>query len=143
MSSAFNIVAVTRSTTSKSAQALASHPNAFLVEGDLDNPAAIFKQISSIWVSLVSGLDLRVLAGGDPRQSPRRCIHREWRQPPVYTSGDRGGSIDSLNNPTTVGNFAAKDNVEEHLGKEAAASAHGMTYTILRPVAFFENQTLD
>jgi hypothetical protein len=49
----------------------------------------------------------------------------------------------SPNNPTTVGNFVAKYNVEKHLGKEAAASAHGMTYTILRPVAFFENQTLD
>lgn len=33
--------------------------------------------------------------------------------------------------------------VEKHLEKEAAASAHGMTRIILRPVTFFENQTLD
>ena len=63
ISSAFNIIAVTRSTTSRSAQALASHPNVFLVEGYLDNAAAIFNQIGSVWVSLVSELDLRVLTG--------------------------------------------------------------------------------
>lgn len=56
--SAFNIAAATRSTTSKSAQALASHLKVFLVEGDLDNPAAVFKQSAKFGVSLVSKLDL-------------------------------------------------------------------------------------
>jgi uncharacterized protein YbjT (DUF2867 family) len=54
----------------------------------------------------------------------------------VYSSVDRGGEA-SADNPTNVPHFIHKHNVEQHLfrkGKE-----NGMAYTILRPVAFFEN----
>ena len=40
-------------------------------------------------------------------------------------------------------NFAAKFAIEKHLIAAAAASPQKMTYTILRPVTFFENQTAD
>lgn len=57
----------------------------------------------------------------------------------VYTSADRGVNADS--DPTNVPHFIAKYNVEQHLSKNAASN--GMTWTILRPVAFFENLTPD
>jgi uncharacterized protein YbjT (DUF2867 family) len=61
----------------------------------------------------------------------------------VYSSGDRGGPEKSPVNPTKVKNFAAKYRVEKHLEEKAAASPQNMTYTILRPVTFFENLTTD
>lgn len=57
----------------------------------------------------------------------------------VYSSGDRGGPDRSAKDPTPVKNFAAKFNIEKHLEQCAASSSQGMTYTILRPVTFFEN----
>lgn len=54
----------------------------------------------------------------------------------VYSSVDRGGEK-SANNPTNVPHFIHKHNVEQHLFVKAKET--GMTYTILRPVAFFEN----
>lgn len=44
-----DIVAVTRSKASHSAQALASKPNVSVVEGNLDDPSAIFQQLPSVW----------------------------------------------------------------------------------------------
>ncbi|OCL09862.1 putative NmrA-like family domain-containing protein 1 [Glonium stellatum] len=144
MASAFNIVAVTRSIASKSAQALASHPNVFLVEGDLDDPAAIFKQIGPVWG--VFSVQIASPGSNQEELQGKALVDASIANGVshfVYTSGDRGGPIKSPNNPTAVGNFVAKYNVEKHLEKEAAASAHGMTYTILRPVTFFENLSLD
>jgi len=57
----------------------------------------------------------------------------------VYTSGDRGGPVKSPTDPTEVSNFIAKYKIERRLQERAAASAQGMTYTILRPVMFFDN----
>lgn len=54
----------------------------------------------------------------------------------VYSSVDRGGEK-SAQNPTDVPHFIHKHNVEQHLFRKAKES--GMTYTILRPVAFFDN----
>ena len=94
-------------------------------------------------MSLVSKLDFRVLTGGIQGRALVDASVANGVSHLVYTSGDRGGPTNSPNNPTTVGNFVAKYNVEKHLEEETAASAHGMTYTILRLVTFFENQTLD
>lgn len=54
----------------------------------------------------------------------------------VYSSVDRGGPL-SDQNPTDVPHFATKHNIEQHLQRSVKDT--GMTYTILRPVAFFEN----
>ncbi len=61
----------------------------------------------------------------------------------VYSSGDRGGPEKSNFDPTNVKNFAAKYNIEKHLVAQATLSPQKMTYTILRPVTFFENLTAD
>ena len=58
----------------------------------------------------------------------------------VYTSADRGGSR-SDNDPTNVPHFRTKYNIEQHLVSKAQASK--LTYTVLRPVAFYENLTPD
>lgn len=54
----------------------------------------------------------------------------------VYTSVDRGGSK-SDNDPTNVPHFISKHNVEQHLFEKTRNGS--MDWTVLRPVAFFEN----
>lgn len=61
----------------------------------------------------------------------------------MYSSGDRGSPVKSAYDATNVKNFTAKFNIEKYLEARATASEHGMTYTILRPVTFFENHTSD
>jgi uncharacterized protein YbjT (DUF2867 family) len=58
----------------------------------------------------------------------------------VYSSVDRHG-LDSDHNPTKVPHFIYKHEIEGHLKEKAKNS--GMDWTILRPVAFFENFTPD
>ena len=54
----------------------------------------------------------------------------------VYSSVDRGGSR-SDTNPTNLPHFISKHNIEQHLFQKVQGS--DMEYTVLRPVAFFEN----
>lgn len=56
----------------------------------------------------------------------------------VYSSVDRGGDR-SYDTPTPVPHFISKHNIEHHLVEKAKGT--GMTWTILRPVAFFDNFT--
>jgi len=58
----------------------------------------------------------------------------------VYSSVDRGGDT-SLDSPTRIPHFISKHKIEHHLVEKAKGS--GMTWTILRPVAFLENFTPD
>ncbi|MCJ1394838.1 hypothetical protein MMC18_007718 [Xylographa bjoerkii] len=137
----FHIIAVTRSQASKSAQSLLAKPNVSLVEGDLDNPEAIFKQTGPVWG--VFGVQLGTDAEEVQGKALIDAAVANGVSHFVYTSGDRGGPIKSPIDPTQVKNFIAKYNIEKHLETRAATSPHGMTYTILRPVTFFENQTAD
>src|SRR5437667_8612141 len=45
----FDIAAVTRDTSSNSAQALASKPQVRLIQGNLNEPTAIFEQLENVW----------------------------------------------------------------------------------------------
>lgn len=56
----------------------------------------------------------------------------------VYSSVDRGGA-NSENDPTNIPHFISKHNIEQHLFAKAKGS--DMSWTVLRPVAFFENLT--
>ncbi|MCJ1431287.1 hypothetical protein MMC27_000638 [Xylographa pallens] len=136
-----HIIGVTRSKASRGAQSLAQKPNVSLVEGDLDDPTAIFQQTGPVW----GVFSVQLNTDAEERQGKAlidaAAAHGVGHF--VYTSGDRGGPIKSPIDPTTVKNFAAKYNIEKHLEKQAAMSAHGMTYTILRPVTFFDNLTPD
>lgn len=59
----------------------------------------------------------------------------------VYSSVDRGGEERSFNNPTSIPHFIKKHNIEHHLVDRTKDGE--MQWTILRPVAFFENLTPD
>lgn len=54
----------------------------------------------------------------------------------VYSSVDRGGDK-SLENPTDIPHFISKHHIEQHLLEKTSGSE--MDWTILRPVAFFDN----
>lgn len=54
----------------------------------------------------------------------------------IFSTADRGGAK-SDRDPTTVPHFITKYNAEQHLFAEAKKS--NMTWTVLRPVAFFDN----
>lgn len=56
----------------------------------------------------------------------------------VFTSADRGGRK-SDTSPTKVPHFITKHNIEQHLSANAKKS--GLSWTVLRPVAFFDNLT--
>ena len=138
----FNIVAVTRDVTSPRALQLGAHFNVSVVAGDVDQPAAIFDKISQpVW----GVYSVQVNSDAEEQQGKAlvdAAVAHGVRHF-VYSSGDRGGPERSATNPTDVKNFAAKFQIEKHLEKTAAASSQGMTYTILRPVTFFENITAD
>ena len=137
-----NIIAVTRSVHTPSAHSLASKPNVTVIEGDIDNPAAIFSTANCpIW-----GV-YSVQINSDSEETQGKALidaalsHRV--QHFVYSSGDRGGPEKSAVEATNVKNFRAKFMIEKYLEGRASASAGKMTYTILRPATFMENHTND
>lgn len=142
---AFSIIAVTRDTNSRSAQALARRPNVSVVTGDLADPDAIFDQATANGNPVWGVFGVQINSPEEEKQGKALVTASVARgvQHFVYASGDRGGSVKSEIDPTFVKNFAAKFNIEEHLQKMAATSVQGMTYSILRPVTFFENMTAD
>lgn len=139
------ILAVTRDRTSRGAKALASKPCVSVIEGDLADPDAIFDQATADG-SPVWGV-FAVLINSDEEEKQGKALVTasvaRGVQHLVYSSGDRGGPERSETDPTFVKNFAAKFNIEKHLQKLAESSPQRMTYTILRPVTFFENMTTD
>ncbi|KAL3461212.1 hypothetical protein BJX64DRAFT_261507, partial [Aspergillus heterothallicus] len=143
----FDILAVTRSAQSASAQKLAQQsPKIKLVEGNLDNPAAIFRSAKSSSSSSIWGV-FSVQAADPSSDKERRqgiaLIDESLKQGVkffVYSSVDRGGDA-SLNNPTQVPHFIYKHEIEKHLIDKTKGT--DMRWTILRPTAFFENLTPD
>lgn len=55
----------------------------------------------------------------------------------VYSSVDRGGDIASDSSPTPIPHFQSKHRIEQYLFEKAKGT--DMQYTVLRPVAFYEN----
>ncbi|KAK7733460.1 hypothetical protein SLS57_000475 [Botryosphaeria dothidea] len=136
----FNIFGLTRSTTSASAKALQQQsPKIKLIQGDLDDPAPIFKSASNIW-----GV-FSVQTPYGPNTSP----DNEEKQGKalvdlalannvkhfVYSSVDRGTERPLV--PTPVPHFISKHHIEEYLRTKAAGSS--MSYTIIQPAAFLDN----
>ncbi|KAF1913219.1 nucleoside-diphosphate-sugar epimerase family protein [Ampelomyces quisqualis] len=139
----FEILALTRDATSAPAQKLAAlSPNVKLLQGNLNNVAAIFDQAriisrNSIWgIFSVSPINKR-----DPSVEEvqgRNLIDAAVFnnvQLFVYTSVDRGGA-QSATTPTNVPFWTTKHRIEQHLRIKAKSS--GMRYTILRPTSFME-----
>lgn len=139
---AIHILALTRNAQSPKAQSLAeSHKGVIeLVQGDATDPAPIFAaqpkgSITSLFIVTTPGktteesqaiplIDAAVAHG---------VKHI------VFSSVDRGGDEKSWTNPTDVGHFIAKHNIEIHLRDKSKEDSQTFTWTILRPVAFLEN----
>lgn len=137
----FDIIAVTRDTSSTTARKLASR-GVEVIAGNLSNPAAILASAGRpVWG--VFGVQVNSSAEEQQGRALVDAAVSHGVRHFVYSSGDRGGPEESAVNPTGVQNFAAKYHIEKHLEARAAFSAQGMTYTILRPVTFFENLTTD
>lgn len=143
----FTILALTRNTSSGSATALAKRsPNIKVVQGNLDDCAAIFKAAETPIYGVFS-VQLPFGGGASPETEERQgkalvdAALANKVQHFVYASVDRGGE-NSASDPTNVPHFISKHNVEKHL-EEKSANGSKMSYTILRPVAFMENLTPD
>jgi len=133
----FKIYAITRNPTSRSAQSLATNPNISIIKGDLDNSAAVLAQIPQPWG--VFGVTLPLPSARVEEANGKKLVDAATAagvEHFVFTSADRGGDR-SNDDATYVPHFASKHRIEKHL------QASGMDWTILRPVAFFENLTPD
>ncbi|GLA77790.1 hypothetical protein AtubIFM55763_009981 [Aspergillus tubingensis] len=141
------IIAVTRNTSSASAQKLASlSANIKLVEGDLDNPGAIFRNAQRLTTSPIWGVySVQAAIGNKAEETQGKAlIDESIRQKVkffVYSSVDRGGEEHSFQNPTKIPHFIKKHNIEHHLVNRSKDG--NMDWVILRPAAFFENLTPD
>lgn len=144
----FEIYALTRDKTSPGAQRLTSKSGVKVIQGNLDNAPAIFAQIPKpVWgLFAVPMMD----KGHEREEVQGKALTSAAAAGGVshivFTSTDRGGQSASEGNPTSVPHFASKFRVEEDI-KRAAAEAkkrsHELSYTFLRPVAFFENMSDD
>ncbi|KAF2637626.1 NAD(P)-binding protein [Massarina eburnea CBS 473.64] len=144
----YEILAVSRNTSSPSAQKLAtSTPNIKLIQGDLDNCSALFETARKATKNPIWGVY-------SVQAKPTSDISIEETQGKslidaaidnqveffVYSSVDRGGEK-SKDTPTTVPHWATKHRVEKYLEQKAPAA--GMRFTVLRPTCFMENLTND
>ncbi|MCJ1341441.1 hypothetical protein MMC09_006737 [Bachmanniomyces sp. S44760] len=139
----FHIVGVTRSTKSKGAQALASRPNCSVVEGKLEDSESIFKQVAGQVWGVYSVTVPQSEKEGEVKLA-KKLIDASVNNGVkhfVFSSVDRGGPEKSDADDTFVPHFATKAHIEQYLKQAAALSPQGMTWTILRPVAFLENFT--
>jgi uncharacterized protein YbjT (DUF2867 family) len=136
----FELYAITRNKDSKASKLLEKQ-NVRLIEGNLDNVDALFTQIPKpVWgVFSVPILDKGIKKEEKQGADLTRAAVEAGTSHIIFTSTERGGQDQSENDPTEVPHFASKYRTEQDI-KSAVASSNGhMTYTFLRPVAFFEN----
>ena len=137
----FQLVALTRKADSSKAKALAARPNVSILQGDLNECDAIFRNqppfhgVFSVQLPLPS-VKTEEAQGKALVDAAAANDVKHF----VYTSAERDGPTNSDRNPTPVAHFASKFRIEEHLKKVAAKNGK-MDWTIIRPVAFMENLT--
>ncbi|KAK6499787.1 hypothetical protein TWF481_010145 [Arthrobotrys musiformis] len=136
------ILALTRDAKSASARKLAGlSPKIKLVVGDLDQSDNVLKkakEATKLPVWGVFSVQAAIGSNNEERQGKdliTAAVNHGVKHF-VYSSVDRGGAA-SDNNPTPVPHFITKHNIEKFLFEQSAKN--GMDWTVLRPVAFFEN----
>lgn len=140
----FHIYALTRDSKSRKSQALAKQPNVSVLQGDLKDSVSIFKQIDNPWGVFSVQVPLPNAAAEEAHgKALTQAAVDAGVKHIVYTSADRGGVERSERDPTPVPHFISKFNIERDIQDKAESSKQGMTWTILRPVAFFDNMTPD
>ena len=135
----FHIVALTRDANSAKAKALAKSPNVSVIEGNLDDTAAIFRKAKEPFHGVFSvQVPLKPAVEEAQGKSLVDVAAANGVKHFVYTSADRGGLEKSDRDPTLVKHFISKFNIENHL-KTVAKKNPDMQWTIIRPVAFMDN----
>ena len=142
----FEILALTRNAQSSSAQKLAQKsPRIKLITGNMDAIEDAFQKSKEATRLPIWGVFSVQVPMGDGQSS--KSEERQGKalvdaalqngvQHFVYSSVDRHGSK-SDTNPTNIPHFLSKHNIEQHLF--ATAKRSEMDWTVLRPVAFYEN----
>jgi uncharacterized protein YbjT (DUF2867 family) len=137
-SAPFEILALTRNTSSPSAQKLASKSNVTLVQGNSETAAPIFEAHTPIYgVFLVTSFK----PGNNEMEEAQAypvidAAVKAGVEHLIFTSVDRGGDA-SEQTPTDIGHFASKHRIEKYLKEKTAGTK--TQWTILRPVAFMDN----
>ncbi|KAJ5711355.1 hypothetical protein N7488_005511 [Penicillium malachiteum] len=141
--SPLEILAVTRNAGSSSAQKLKElSSNIKLVEGNLNDPAAIFQNAREVTKSAIWGVySVQVAIGNSSSEEKqgKALIDESLKQNVqyfVYSSVDRGGDA-SYDTPTNIPHFINKYNIEHHLVEKSKNT--NMKWFILRPSAFYDN----
>lgn len=142
----FEILALTRNAKSSSAQKLVQQSSKIkLVTGNLDSIDDAFSKAREMTKLPIWGVFSvqSPMGGGQNASSEERqgkalidVSIANGVKNFVYSSVDRGGER-SDTDPTNIPHFISKHNIEQHLFAKAKDS--GMNWTVLRPVAFFEN----
>ncbi|KAI4871163.1 NAD(P)-binding protein [Hypoxylon rubiginosum] len=142
----FEILALTRDAQSASAQRLLKQsPKIKLVTGNLDATENIFSKAKEATKAPIWGVfSVQQAIGGSASSQTEEVQGKALIDSSlnngvkhfVYSSVDRGGAK-SDDSPTEVPHFISKHNIEKHLYEKTSGGE--MSWTILRPVAFFEN----
>ncbi|KAH7386447.1 putative NmrA-like family domain-containing protein 1 [Cadophora sp. MPI-SDFR-AT-0126] len=139
----FHILALTRDASSVSAKRLASKANITIVEGSSSSPSSIFAAHKDIYGVFSMTMPRTKVTEEDQAISLIDESIKNGVSHFIFTSVDRGGNIISDTNPTDIHHFATKFRIEEYLKKKVIETRSNMQWTILRPVAFFDNLTPD
>ncbi|KAF2013033.1 NmrA family protein, partial [Aaosphaeria arxii CBS 175.79] len=151
----FTLLAVTRNTSSASAQKLLTkYPAVKLVQGDLNSIPDLFASavdvlrqsnhadpkiwgVYSVQASVGPGVthDTEIAQGKNLIDYSLEHGVAHF----VYSSVDRGGNARSPTTETPIPHFQSKYIIEQHLISRAGANGESMRWTILRPVAFMDN----
>lgn len=142
-SSPFTIIALTRDPSSKRAQSLAATDRSItLLAGDPVHADTIFSSAKTP-ITAVFCVTVHGPPGAEEAQAEglidASLSHGVKHF--VFTSADRGGDVLSDTNPTPVPHIATKYHIEKYLKEKTAGT--DMSWTILRPVTFMDNLTLD
>ncbi|KAI0138933.1 NAD(P)-binding protein [Hypoxylon sp. NC0597] len=144
----FEILALTRDSQSASAQRLVQKsPKIKLVTGNLNAVDSIFAKAKEVTKTPIWGVfSVQTAMGGGANVRSEEAQGKALVDASlkngvkhlVYSSVDRGGAK-SDENPTDIPHFISKHNIEQHLFEKTKGGE--MNWTVLRPVAFFENLT--
>ncbi|KAF2033162.1 NAD(P)-binding protein [Setomelanomma holmii] len=139
----FEIVALTRNAKSASGKKLSQKsPKVKLVTGNLDALDDVFQKAKEATKLPIWGVFSVQNAQSEERQG-KALIDASLKNGVkyfVYSSVDRHGARSDTDS-TNIPHFISKHNIEQHLFAKAMNT--DMKYTVLRPVAFFENLTPD
>ncbi|CAI6336655.1 unnamed protein product [Periconia digitata] len=135
----FEIYALTRNKTSKSAIALSSKPNVFVIEGNFDNPSAVFRQVDKPWGFFSVTNPMNAKKEEAQGKAMTKAAVDAGVKHIVFTATDRGKNSDE--DATPVPHFASKFEIEKDIVEKS--KLNGGTWTFLRPVAFYENLSND